>query len=59
MKTIPVYSYEKYDHQTGSMKIATHKATEEAILSFEAIKLDDTKEIVDASKIDDFGRYKL
>lgn len=58
MNTIAVYNYEKYDHQSGSMKIAPHKATADAILYFGAERLDDTKEIVDVSKLDDSGRYK-
>ena len=46
MKTISVYSYKIYDHDSGFEKIAPFKATEDAISDFQA------------TKVDKFGRYK-
>ncbi len=57
MTTTIVYGFKKYDIQIGAEKISPFKATEEAIQLFQAVKIPETEESVDITKLDEYGRY--
>jgi hypothetical protein len=54
---VPIFAYKVWDIKSGSYKPGRYKATEEAIKRFGAVRIDDTAEEVDASLLDEEGRY--
>ncbi len=57
MSKTTVYCFEKFSIHQGQTVVSSYMATLEAIKSFDAIPLMDTAKEVDASELDENGRY--
>ena len=57
--TVSVYSFRVFEVQSGTMTVATFKATREAIVSsFGGEPIDGTREEVARVELDNLGRYR-